>query len=246
IHAQHGTRRSPHVYLDIIKDERDSQTLDRYLVHEGLLLKYNYDGPTEIGGLILRPEFRGHRDGLGRLVSYARFLFIAMHRSLFRHEVISELLPPLQPDGTSRLWEHFGRRFTGLSYREADLLSKDNKEVIRALFPHGVVYTALFPREVQDVIGQGGPETKGDEKMLRRIGFAYADQIDPFDGGPHFKARTDDITLVSSSRQVVFETRAADDPGGWTIVAREEGARFRAIAAQARLDGGHAFLSPEA
>src|SRR5690606_34505767 len=78
IHAQHGTRRSPHVYLDIIKDERYSQTLDRYLVHEGLLLKYNYDGPTEIGGLILRPEFRGHQDGLGRLLSYARFLFIAM------------------------------------------------------------------------------------------------------------------------------------------------------------------------
>ena len=32
--------------------------------------------------------------------------------------------------------------------------------------------------------------------MLREIGFDYASRIDPFDGGPHFHARTDDITLV--------------------------------------------------
>jgi arginine N-succinyltransferase len=174
IHAQHGTRRSPHVFLHVLKEERYSETLDRYMVHEALQIGYNYDGPTEIGGLILLPEYRGNPAALGRLLSYTRFLFMAMHREVFRDEVISELLPPLEADGTSRLWEHFGRRFTGLSYREADLLSKDNKEFIRALFPHELVYIALFPDHVQEVIGQVGPETKGVEKMLRRIGFEYA------------------------------------------------------------------------
>jgi arginine N-succinyltransferase len=164
-----------------------------------------------------------------------------MHRAVFRDEVISELLPPLEDDGTSRLWEHFGRRFTGLGYREADLLSKDNKEFIRALFPHGVVYTSLFPADVQAVIGQVGPATKGVESMLRRIGFEYAGQIDPFDGGPHFKARTDDITLVRSSRAVRFAVGEVDDGGRWTILAHEPGGgRFRAIATTARLDGDRA------
>jgi arginine N-succinyltransferase len=247
IHAQHGTRRSPHVFLQVLEEERYSETLDRYMVHEALRITYNYDGPTEIGGLILLPEYRHHAGGLGRLLSYTRFLFIAMHREVFRDVVLSELLPPLEPDGTSRLWEHFGRRFTGLTYREADLLSKDNKEFIRALFPHGRVYTSLFPADVQAVIGKVGPETRGVEKLLRRIGFDYARQIDPFDGGPHFKARTDEISLVKQSRRRRLEGGEVAAGAPWTIVAHESGpGRFAAVGVPARLDGERAVIAPEA
>jgi arginine N-succinyltransferase len=243
IHAQHGTRRSPHVFLQVVREERYSETLDRYMVHDGLRIGYNYDGPTEIGGLILLPAYRGHRASLGKLLSYTRFLFIAMHRSLFRDEVISELLPPLEADGTSRLWEHFGRRFTGLSYHEADLISKDNKEFIKALFPHGIIYSSLFPRDVREVIGQVGPDTKGVEKMLRRIGFEYANQIDPFDGGPHFKARTDDISLVAASRKVQLD-EGDPQPGRWAIAAQEPApGRFRAVGVNAEVDGARLVMT---
>ena len=238
IHAQHGTRRSPHVFLQVLEDERYSETLDRYMVHECLRLAYNYDGPTEIGGLILLPEYRGHSDSLGRFLSYTRFLFIAMHRAVFRDRVISELLPPLEPDGSSRLWNQLGQKFTGLTYNEADLLSKDNKEFIKSLFPHGLIYTSLFPPEVREVIGVVGPETKGVEKMLRRIGFEYARQIDPFDGGPHFIAETDRITLVRDARPVELVERAEGAATRWTIVAAETARErprphFRAVATQA-------------
>ena len=66
---------------------------------------------------------------------------------------------------------------------------------------------------MQGLIGQVGPETKGVEKMLRRIGFEYAERIDPFDGGPHFIAKTDDITLVQASQmaRVVALPDGADD-----------------------------------
>jgi len=231
IHAQHGTRRSPHIYFQVLNDERYSETLDHYVVHQCLRLSYNYNGPTEIGGLILLPEYRGRRMHLGSLLSYLRFLFIAMHREGFRDEVLSELLPPLEEDGTSRLWKHLGRRFTGLSYSEADHLSKDNKEFIRALFPHQPIYISLFPPEVRELIGQVGPNTKGVEKILRRIGFEYANQLDPFDGGPHFVAKTDDITLVKNAQELPWTT----EPGPaseWTIVATERAgaASFRALA----------------
>jgi arginine N-succinyltransferase len=36
---------------------------------------------------------------------------------VFRDRVLSELLPPLEADGTSKLWEALGRRFTGLTYQ---------------------------------------------------------------------------------------------------------------------------------
>jgi len=231
IYAQHGTKRAPHIFFRVENDERYSVTLDKYFVHPTLRIGYNYNGPTEIGGLILLPEYRNNTEALGKLLSYVRFLYIRMHRSIFRDHVLSELLPPLEPDGTSRLWEALGRQFTGLSYQEADMLSRDNKEFINALFPEDPIHTVLLPEDVRAVIGQVGGETKAVEALLRRIGFEYANQIDPFDGGPHFVAKTDEITLVKNAREVAV--RAVEREGGrWAIAGIElEGSRprFRAI-----------------
>ena len=58
IFAQHGSRRAPHVYFDVIEEERYSETLDRHFAHRVLRIGYNYKGLTEIGGLVLRPEYR--------------------------------------------------------------------------------------------------------------------------------------------------------------------------------------------
>src|SRR5205814_1517778 len=128
---------------------------------------------------------------------------------------------------TSLLWEALGRHFTGMSYQEADRLSKTNKEFIRSLFPSEPLYTCLLPREVQALIGVVGPETRGVEKMLRKIGFQHANRIDPFDGGPHFIARTDDITLVRQTR------RARVIPGeAPTELPDAEGERARRGAAE--------------
>src|SRR5438045_8636156 len=88
-----------------------------------------------------------------------------------------------------------------MSYADADLLSKNNKEFIKGLFPEGVIYASLLPREAQDVIGKVGAQTKGVEKLLRRIGFRYAHRVDPFDGGPHFYAPTEEISLVQKTRR---------------------------------------------
>ncbi|HXT98190.1 MAG TPA: arginine N-succinyltransferase [Polyangia bacterium] len=226
IFAQHGNRRAPHVFFDVLEEERYSDTLDRHFTHRVLRIGYNYKGLTEIGGLVLRPEFRRHPERLGRSLAYVRFLYLARHRQLFRDEVLSELMPPLEADGTSLLWEALGRKFTGLSYQEADRLSQSNKEFIRALFPQDPLYATLLPAHVQALIGEVGPHTKGVEKMLREVGFSYAHRIDPFDGGPHFHARTDDITLVKAARtaRVADAGYAPIDAGGRRqvfLVARE-------------------------
>ena len=248
IHAQHGTRRAPHIFYRVENDERYSYSLDRYFVHQTLRIGYNYDGPTEIGGLILLPEYRGNPESLGKALSYTRFLFIRMHRAVFRDRVLSELLPPLEADGTSRLWEHLGRHFTGLTYQEADLLSKNNKEFIHALFPDDPIHTELLPAEVRTVIGQVGPETRGVEKMLRAVGFAFNGHLDPFDGGPHYAARTDDVVIVRHTRQGTAQTGTPGDDAPPTLVARvrADGApRFRAVIAPVDARGRDVVLSAD-
>jgi arginine N-succinyltransferase len=237
VFAQHGSRRAPHIYFDVIEEERYSETLDKHFSHRLLRIGYNYKGLTEIGGLVLVPEYRRHPEHLGRLLSYVRFLYIALHRPLFRDEVLSELMPPLEPDGTSLLWESLGRKFTGLTYQEADRLSQQNKEFIRALFPQDPLYATLLPANVQELIGQVGPETKGVERMLRDVGFSYADRIDPFDGGPHFHARTDEITLLRAFRRGRFapEPSPAGAPPQPLLVARERAAPPYVLAARVQV-----------
>jgi len=217
--AQLGRRDAPYIYLDVIDEERYSATLDRHFKHTALSIGYSYNGPTEIGGLILHPEYRKVPERIGLFLSYVRFLFIKMHRESFRDEVLAELLPPLEADGTSHLWDALGRHFTGLTYAEADLLSKKNKEFIRGLFPEGTIYASLLPKQAQDVIGKVGAQTRGVEKMLRRIGFRYAERVDPFDGGPHFTAPTDEVSLV----QKTHRTKVV------RLVSQEERPKHRAL-----------------
>lgn len=193
--AQLGRREAPYIYFDVRTEEKYSATLDRHFSHTLLHTTYSYDGPTEIGGLVVHPDYRRRPERLGGLISYVRFLFIAMRRNDFRDEVVAELLPPLGSDGTSVLWEAVGRRFTGLDYRTADRLSKRNKEFISGLFPAEIPATLLGP-EARAVIGEVGEPSRGVETMLRRVGFRYARRVDPFDGGPHFLAETDAISLV--------------------------------------------------
>lgn len=199
--AQLGRRDAPYIYFDVLEEEKYSASLDKHFAHVVLRIGYSYNGPTEIGGLILLPEYRRVPERLGQFLSYVRFLYIAAHKHLFRDEILAELLPPLEVDGTSHLWEALGRHFTDMSYGEADILSKKNKEFIKQLFPEGVIYASVLSKQAQDVIGKVGHQTRGVEKLLRRIGFRYAHRVDPFDGGPHFTAMTEEITLVNRTKR---------------------------------------------
>jgi arginine N-succinyltransferase len=57
----------------------------------------------------------------------------------------------------------------------------------------------LFDDEARAVIGRVGPATEGVRKMLTAVGFAPMDRVDPFDGGPHFEAKTDEIWPVTQT-----------------------------------------------
>jgi arginine N-succinyltransferase len=132
-----------------------------------------------------------------------------------------------------------------MSYADADRLSSENKDFIRDLFPTGSIYASLLSLEAQGVIGKVGPDTRGVEKMLRRIGFRYADRIDPFDGGPHFVADADEITLIGETRRVrVAGALDAGATGVETIAARDlpAPAYFRAVPARLAFHGEDGVL----
>ncbi len=232
------------------KAEREhySASLDRHFRHKVLSIGYNYAGPTEIGGLVVAPPYRSSVEKVGRQLSYIRFLFIAMHRAFFRDKVLAELLPPLLPDGRSLLWEAIGKKFTGLSYQEADHLSRQNKEFIKELFPASDIYVSLFPDRTQRVVGEVAPNTRGVKRMLERVGFRYVERIDPFDGGPHYEAKVDDISAIKLFRTARLEKGVPGESEKHWLVAHQPSnrrTRFRAVKATAEFAGNQVRVAPE-
>jgi arginine N-succinyltransferase len=74
--------------------------------------------------------------------------------------------------------------------------------------------------------------------MLTRIGFRPVGRIDPFDGGPHYECRTDEILLVRQHRRLPV---AEGEPGrgAQERLVGASGAgrvRFRAVRTPASLD----------
>ncbi|HVZ31656.1 MAG TPA: arginine N-succinyltransferase, partial [Polyangiaceae bacterium] len=72
--AQLGRPGEPYIYLDVDVEEKYSATLRKHFVHQVLSVRYSYDGPTEIGGLVVHPAYRGSAEKVGTLISYVRFL----------------------------------------------------------------------------------------------------------------------------------------------------------------------------
>lgn len=242
--AQHGSYERPSVYFNVREEQKYSSTLEAHFKHRLLQLSLNFDGPTEIGGLILHPDYRGHPLKLGKLLAFVRFLYIGMHPKMFRDELVAELLPPLRNDGTSDLWDALGRNFTGLDYMTADKLSRQNIEFIQNLFPFTPIYTALLPDHVAAQIGQVGEPTKPVERMLEKIGFRWDHSIDPFDGGPTFRAHTLQCEAV---RRVTWETFAGrldldtEEPDGIAMIGFE----YESKLVRFRSTYGHYRRTPE-
>ncbi len=249
--AQHGRPDSPYIYFSVLEDERYSRSLKRHFRHDVLRLGFAYDGPTELGGLVVHPDTRGAPERLGKLIFCVRFLYIASRRPRFRDHVIAELLPPLEPDGRSHLWEALGRHFTGMSYSEADILSSRDKTFIRDLFPSSDIYVSLLAPEARHVIGRVGEQTRAVERMLVRAGFQYAKRVDPFDGGPHFLAETDRVTLIRDVRALTLRKELAEPalsgaPTGIVGCHFDAPPYFRAVRTAFLVDSGERLLLPAA
>jgi arginine N-succinyltransferase len=210
IRAKHGTPDAPYYWLEVSTEERRSTELDKHFVHKRLQLKISTDGPTEIGGIVLDPDWRRHPQKCGKALSVVRFAFMAAHPELFEREVVAEMLSCFDELGRNRLWDAFGARFTGLSYREADHLSARNPHFIGDLFPVDPVYATLFPEEVREVIGRPNETARAAVRILEEVGFHDLNRVDPFDGGPYMGAARDAIASVRDRRVLVLPSVAAE------------------------------------
>ncbi len=218
-----------------------SQDLQQGTTHIVATLFMDESGPSEIGGLILGPSFRGHPHKLGKQLSLIRFHFMGLHRERFSDRVLAEMMAPITSDGQNAFWDHLGRKFINLPYTQADVFCQFSREFMTSLLPKDPLYLTLLPPEARRMVGQVGSDTVPARKMLEEIGFKYTGRIDPFDGGPHLEASTAEIPLVKQTSRLKWAgvCDAADAKSSGFVSLMHEGGDFRAIYAPVQLtDGG--------
>ncbi len=227
--AKHGNPGMPHYSFQVTKVNKFSEDLGIGFIHKVLRFKEDLDGPTEIGGLLVDKSMRRRPEKLGKQISLIRFLYMAMHRERFKSRVLCELTPPLLEDGRSEFWEAVGRRFTGLPYDEADELSQTHKEFIRQLFPEQDIYLCLIDSRARLSLGKVGTETIPAQMILEKVGFKNLQEIDPFDGGPHFGVDLKDITVVKTTTK---KSVSKSDRAQYTqlaLIGLDVGPKFRGV-----------------
>ncbi len=244
--SKHGTESMPHLFLRVRHEERSAASVPITVQHRTLQLEACYDGPTELGALVLHPDSRGRPGWLGRLLSWGRFAFIAQHPQCFEAQVLCEMRAAMDDEGRSAFWRVFGKRFTGMSYPEADRRSVTDKKFILDLFPDTPFYASLLPADVESQLGQVHEEALPAVRLLERAGLRWIGEIDPFDAGPFYGAQTNDVVPI---QQNLICTVGSEPPGHDAppfILATGRGAEFRAVAAPAEITGGEAKLPKEA
>lgn len=233
--AKHGTVENPHSYFKVIQKNRMSDDLGIGFMHKVLRFEQDEDGGTEIGGLLVDRGYRRRPEKVGRQVSLTRFNYMSMHQDRFTDKVHCELAPPLTEEGRSEFWEALGRRFTGMPYQEADQLSQLNKEFIRQLFPEEDIYLSLLDSKARLVVGRVGPATEPAKHLLEKIGFRFLNEIDPFDGGPHYGAKREEISVIRNSKELEVSGKPSSKFGSSVIIGVEKGEKYRAMWCSAEL-----------
>ncbi len=163
------------------------------------------------------------------LLSRARLLFIARHRSAFANHMVVEIQGVQTDRGAVPFWDSLGRHFFNMDFATADQYSSElSKTFIAELMPPNPIYVTLLSAAAQEALGQPHSLARKTSELLQREGFRTGCFIDIFDGGPVLEARTDTLkTIVSSHYRQV---RVSDVQGAaHYLVAAGEGARFRCI-----------------
>jgi arginine N-succinyltransferase len=220
-----------------------SQELNIHRQVPTLFMANDLTGNSELCSLFLHAD---HRNGLnGRLLSKARFLFIAEFRELFGDKIIAEMRGMSDERGRSPFWESLGRHFFKMEFSQADYLTGvGNKAFIAELMPKFPLYTCFLSESARAVIGRVHPDTEPALAMLKAEGFSYQGYVDIFDAGPAIEAETAKIRAVRDSQNLVLAIGTPGDDAEPFLVHNRKCQDCRITAAPARLAAGTLVVDP--
>jgi arginine N-succinyltransferase len=222
-----------------------STQLDIFSKQTLLQVTNDLTGSTEVGSLFLEPSYR--RDRLGKMMSLARFLFIAAHPQYFSEQVIAEMRGVHDVEGSAPFYNALPRKFFQMKFAKADYINAtQGNQFINDLMPKYPVYLSILPKSAQQVVGQVNQASEPAKAMLERQGFKYTGYIDIFDGGPTLVAERDQIDVVRNHHRanIISISELPEDTNKY-MVSNGEFSGFRcAIGRVQHAQQGQVTISP--
>lgn len=240
-------KNTPFYSFKILTRSKHSYKLDSKVSSKTLHLVNEYTGDTEVGTLILDPDYRG--GGYGKLLSKCRYLLIAQFRQLFGARLIAELRGWSDDKAISPFWESVGKHFfQGMQYEHADYLSATtNNQFIADLMPEYPIYIDLLPEMAKSVIGK--PHRLGEAalNMLFKEGFHYENYVDIFDAGPTVHAYVENVeTIKHSQEKTLSDSVFSEAEAVECLVCNSSLKYFRVCQTKVNfIDDGSVALAPE-
>ena len=235
----------PFYYYEIREERYESDVLSVDKAVRSLHVIEDHNGPTEVGGLFLRPGVRG--GGYGRVLSVSRFLFMASRPQSFEDEVVAEIRGVTDETGSSPFWDAVGRHFFGVTFAEADALSFKEKQIIADLMPDHPIYVDMLPSTARGVIGVEHDFARPARRLLESEGLEFRNRVDIFDAGPMLQAGFGAIRAIRDSQRAEISALVdAEDERADTLVSNDRLAFRAAPAVIRRAAGGTVELSKAA
>jgi arginine N-succinyltransferase len=192
---------------------------------------------SEICCLYLQPAFR--KEGLGRLLSLSRFLFMAAYPQRFHTLIVAEMRGFLDKNHRSPFWDAIGHHFCSLSFNELITELEYEKINLCELIPDFPIYVDLLPVDAQQVIGLTHPGTQPALHMLIEEGFQFTQEIDILEGGPMLDTNVKHIrTIKNSSTVQVHIVDKVSDTAPLLLLSNEK-LDFRACCGYMEIDIMH-------
>lgn len=225
---------------------QSSRELQLFSKHSILQVCNDLTGMTEVGSLFLLPQYR--RDGMGKLLSFSRFMFIAAFPEKVDRQVIAEMRGVHDSEGNAPFYNSIARHFFQMPFAQADYTNAtQGNQFINDLMPKYPIYVSLLPKAAQRVIGQPNPASEPAKAMLENQGFRYQNYVDVFDGGPTLIAERDQLGIVKDSRRA--KVSGIDDslsPPKW-FLANDRYDSYRCLIARMALQpDGTVHITPRA
>ena len=182
-------------------------------------------GPTEICTLYLDHSFR--KEGLGKLLSLSRFLFIDAFPSRFQKTIFANMRGTIDSTGNAPFWDGIGRYFLDLSFSQVQILLGKGRDFIPEVIPPYPIYIDLLPNDVQQVIGKVHENTLPALNMLIEQGFTVTNQVDIFDGGPKITVERDQIKVIKQRQHAVVKSILDQIPPSDPMLLANQNLNFR-------------------
>ncbi|UAW97457.1 arginine N-succinyltransferase [Halopseudomonas nanhaiensis] len=219
-----------------------SRELDVYRQHPTLFLVNDLTGATALCSFYLPPQQRNV--GNGRLLSKARFLFMAEFIADFSSRVIVEMRGLSDEQGRSPFWDSLGKHFFRMEFARADYLTGiGSKAFIAEMMPKFPLYACFLSQAAREAIGQVHPDSELGLAMLREEGLTDQGYIDIFDGGPTLEAPIGQVRAIGESRVLVLATGTPGEDADTFLIHNRARQNCRIIAAPARMAAGTLVVS---